>query len=180
MQTFGWRVELLDYSRQCIANLKKSLKRVDPSRYTLTHGSIFEIPRPDRSFDLVWNEGVLEHFSKEEFEKSLGEMVRTSRRFVLVDVPNANCKPYVLVKAWLESHGMWKWGFEDPKRSLRADLERLGLTVRYERSIGGRRTTDNYLAMVPDAARGEILAQLTPQDYEVYPHLLVVGERRDR
>ncbi|GAM11532.1 hypothetical protein OR1_03848 [Geobacter sp. OR-1] len=102
-------------------------------------------------------------------------MVRVSKRFVLVDVPNANCKPYMLVKEWLESYGQWSWGYEQPRVSLRQDLEALGVQVLAEKSIGGVRTILNYLAMIPAQARQGILDKLKAEDYETFPHLLSIG-----
>lgn len=124
---------------------------------------------------MVWNEGVLEHFNDEDCRRALSEMVRVSRRFVLIDVPNANCKPYVLVKEWLEEHGKWSWGYEKPRNSLRQDLEKLGVRVLSEQSIGGRQTILNYLDMVPIEHRHMILNRLKPEDFNTFPHLLTIG-----
>lgn len=175
MEALGHRVTLLDSSQQCVKNLKKSLRRIDKRKCEIVHGSILDIPFPDRSFDLVWNEGVLEHFNETDFFRSLQEMVRVSRRLILLDVPNANCRPYCLVKEWLEAHGKWSWGYEQPRTSLRQDLEALGVQVLTEKSIGGRRTILNYLAMIPSEQRQEILDRLKPEDYETFPHLLCIG-----
>lgn len=177
LQVFGWRVTLFDNSEQCIKNLRRSFRKVDGGRYEIIHGSILDIPFPDGSFDLVWNEGVLEHFQEAEYHKALGEMARVSKRFVLVDVPNANCRPYLLVKEWLEANGKWDWGHEQPRSSLRRDLEDLGITVLSERSIGGRRTINNYLHMVPLEHRKGILDRLRPEEFESFPHLLTIGTK---
>lgn len=129
----------------------------------------------DGSFDLVWNEGVLEHFHESEYRQALREMVRVTRRYVLIDVPNANCRPYVLVKEWLEAHGEWSWGYEQPRGSLRQDLEDLGVQLLSEKSIGGHRTILNYLDMIHPEHRKCILGRLQPEDFETFPHLLTVG-----
>lgn len=178
MQVFGWKITLLDNSPQCIKNLKRSLGKVERSRYELVTGSILAMPFAERSFDLVWNEGVVEHFSEADYRRALAEMVRVSRRFVLVDVPNAGCRPYLLVKQWLEEQGRWSWGYEQPRLSLRGDLEELGLDVLVEKSVGGRRTITNYLEMVPAEHRDGILRQLVPADFETFPHLLAIGVKR--
>jgi len=177
LETFGWSVTLMDNSEQCLKNLRRSLRRVEGGQHTIAHGSILDIPFPDRSFDLVWNEGVLEHFAETDYRQALREMVRAARRFVLIDVPNANCKPYRLAKEWLEENDRWSWGYERPRASLVQDLEELDVQVLSEKSIGGRRTTMNYLEMVPVGPREEILKRLDPADYETFPHLLTIGVR---
>jgi len=48
--------------------------------------SVFSLPFPDHSFDTVFNEGTLEHFSDEEIVKALREMGRVGKRIV-IDVP---------------------------------------------------------------------------------------------
>jgi ubiquinone/menaquinone biosynthesis C-methylase UbiE len=71
---------------------------------------IFDMPFAEDSFDLVWNEGVLEHFEDAGVVRALQEMGRVSRGFVLVDVPYAGAKGYMLSKSWMQAHGQWPWG----------------------------------------------------------------------
>jgi ubiquinone/menaquinone biosynthesis C-methylase UbiE len=174
LEALGLRVTLLDKSEQCIKNLKRALRSVK-GRCEIVHGSILDIPYPDRSFDLVWNEGVLEHFNEADYHQSLREMVRVTQRFVLIDVPNANCRPYVLVKEWLEAHDRWSWGYEQPRASLRQDLADIDVRVLSEQSIGGKKTIMNYLEMIPNEHRQDILTQLKPEDFNTFPYLLTVG-----
>lgn len=173
---FGYHVTLLDSSRQCIANLERSFGQLDKSRYSLCHGSVFDIPYASGTFDLVWNEGVLEHFNDAEYHKAIEEMARVSKRFVLVDVPNGCCKPYMLSKKWLEENKMWSWGYEEPKTSMRDDFEMAGMKVLAERPIGNKTTISNYINMIPAEHRSSVVDQLREEDSEVFPHLLTVGE----
>jgi len=176
VKALGYHVTLLDLSRKCIANLERAFGEFDKSKYALRHGSVLDMPYPDGAFDLVWNEGVLEHFSEQEYHSALAEMKRVSRKFVLIDVPNAACRPYMLSKQWLEEHGMWAWGYENPRASLKKDLEMAGMRVLSERPIGNETTIRNYINMVPAEHRSAILDQITKTDCEVFPHLLAVGE----
>jgi len=45
------------------------------------------LPYPNDSFDLVFHQGLLEHFSDEDIHKILGEQLRVARR-VILSVPN--------------------------------------------------------------------------------------------
>ncbi len=55
-------------------------------------GSVLDLPFGDNSFDIVFNEGVNEHFYGEERTKTFQEMARVSKGLVAVTVPNANCR----------------------------------------------------------------------------------------
>lgn len=52
----------------------------------ITKGSIYELPYKDNSFDLVLSTEVLEHL--EDPQKGLKELIRVSKRYVMVSVPN--------------------------------------------------------------------------------------------
>ena len=46
-------------------------------------GTVFDLPYPNNSFDLVFTSDVLIHVSPKHLAKALGEIIRVSRRFVL-------------------------------------------------------------------------------------------------
>ena len=172
----GIDVHLLDLSEPLIKKVRRSFGPVANRTY---HHDALDLPFPDETFDAVWNEGVWEHFPEESIALGIGEMARVSKRYVLVDVPNAECRPYMLAKEWLEEHNLWTYGFEQPKSSLRQFFESANLDVVDEHPIGSRQTCVNYLNMINDEeAREEITSRLEPQDYEVYPHILTIGKRK--
>ncbi len=176
VKVFGYHVTFLDYSAQCVKNLKLNLKNLPDNSYEISHASIFDIPYDNASFDLVWNEGVLEHFSMAEYSKSLKEMARVSRKYVLVDVPNANCKPYVLAKTWLEKNNLWGYGHENPRKTLKQDFQKHGIKVISEKAIGNKQTIINYINMVPAKYQSKIIDKLQPNDYKIFPHLMTIGK----
>jgi hypothetical protein len=47
----------------------------------------------------------------------------------MIDVPYAKSKPYILAKQWLEQNSSWPWGYEDPKTSLKGDVEATGAVL---------------------------------------------------
>ncbi|MCK5591482.1 MAG: class I SAM-dependent methyltransferase [Candidatus Pacebacteria bacterium] len=51
-------------------------------------GSVTSIPLKDKSVDLVCAFQILEHLSFEEFERSLSEMARVSKRKVFISLPH--------------------------------------------------------------------------------------------
>jgi SAM-dependent methyltransferase len=76
----------------------------------------FKLPFPDDTFDIVWNEGVNEHFEGEKRQKIFDEMARVCKvgRKMIVIVPNALNLPYRITKKLLEIRNQWIYGFEKP------------------------------------------------------------------
>lgn len=101
--------EALDLARQTFGST--------PGRFQ--QGSILALPR-DSSYHLVWNAGVLEHFTPEDQRTALAEflaVLRPEGRAVLF-TPYARSPLYRLGKAVLEGLGRWPYGVEIPKTSL--------------------------------------------------------------
>ena len=178
IKVFSYRIVLLDNSVKCINNLRKAFRKVNKDKFELCHASIFDIPYPDNSFDLIWNEGVLEHFHKNDYEKAIEEMIRVSKKYILIDVPYARSKPYIMAKKFLEESGLWAWGYEDPKVSLKDSLEINDVEVIEERPIGSIQTNRNYINMVPPDKREQILKGLGQDDFKVFPHLMTIGKKK--
>jgi SAM-dependent methyltransferase len=78
----------------------------------------------DGTFDVVWNGGVLEHFTDEGKAALIREMWRVTRPggLLVILVPNAEDWPFRLGKWIAERRGKWIFGFEDDlsARRLRA------------------------------------------------------------
>lgn len=74
----------------------------------------FRLPFPDETFDIVWNEGVNEHFEGEQRQKIFDEMARvcvTGGKMIVI-APNALNLPYRITKRILELRNQWIYGFE--------------------------------------------------------------------
>lgn len=82
-------------------------------------GSILSMPE-GRSYDLLWNAGVLEHFTVDDQRKALSEFVSvlSERGQVIIFTPYANSPIYRVGKFILEKVGAWPYGVEVPKKSL--------------------------------------------------------------
>ena len=99
------RVMGIDVSQHAlsIANyLKESLRL---SNCFFEKGDMFSLPYPDEHFDVVFSDGVIEHFpleSKLNYKVALKEMIRVTKRGgkVIVAVPNWFCLPHTIYK-WL-------------------------------------------------------------------------------
>jgi SAM-dependent methyltransferase len=178
INVFDYQIVLLDNSAKCIKNLRKAFGKVKKDKFKLCYASILDIPYTDNKFDLVWNSGVLEHFLKEDYKKAIKEVVRVSKKYILIVVPYAKCKPYLLTKRWLEENNLWMWGYEDPKVSLKDELESNGVEIIKEKLIGSAQTNRNYVNMVPLDRREQVLKYLNQDDFNVFPHLMTIGKKK--
>ena len=82
-------------------------------------GNLLSLPFRDESVDVVWNAGVIEHFSESEQIRCLSEMARVCKKdgFVLLICPYKSVFHRV-GKAFLEMIRRWPFGYEEPIASL--------------------------------------------------------------
>ena len=99
----------------------------------LKKGDLFNLPFKNSSFDIVWNEGVLEHFKINKSVEAAKEMARVSKKYVIIDVPN-RYSPFVITKILKKMTGRWSYGYEESYSSgrlrylmKRAELEVIGV-----------------------------------------------------
>lgn len=71
----------IDISQFQINNLTPGLKK------RILHGNISNLPFEDKKFDVVSAFQVLEHIEKAELNKSLQEMARISRQYLILEMP---------------------------------------------------------------------------------------------
>jgi ubiquinone/menaquinone biosynthesis C-methylase UbiE len=162
----------LDISPQALA-IAQSLKTTRQlSNVAFVHGDLFHLPFPDESFDVVFNEGVIEHFSLDEnpsYEDALAEMLRVTRHGgkVVVAVPNWHNYPHTLYKwALAMLDRPFRYGYEKSftREELRHLFTRFGLQHLeysgfysahglYRLSGRGVRRIYRHLGKIPDIFR---------------------------
>lgn len=118
-------------------HLALSLAREIRGNAGLVGSSAFELPFRTSSFDLVFTAGVLIHISPDDLPKALGEIYRTSRRYILTIEYYAEEETGVCYRG--RDDLLWKRDF------LRAFLDRFpDLSLRrsgyWDRSAGFDRT----------------------------------------
>jgi SAM-dependent methyltransferase len=103
-----------------------------------TAADVRALPFVDGSFDAVYSMGTIEHF--DETEQAVREMARVLKPGgrAIIGVPNRH-DPFLrpLMSTVMQAVGLYAYGYEKSysRKSLRAMLERAGLTVTDETAI---------------------------------------------
>ena len=110
-------VTLLDGSKSAIDYAKRQTPQAVFNKMTFMQGDLFNVDLPDQSADLVWNSGVVEHYSEDDIIRITKEMSRVSKDdgTVVIAIPNrksiAAMKALILGKSSLSSHLNWVSGY---------------------------------------------------------------------
>lgn len=99
----GKKIEGVEYSQEAIKLGKKLFPNL-----TFKEGSAYELPYEDSSFDLVVCTEVLEHLDQPA--KVLNEVLRTSKKYVLISVPN---EPFFMLGNFMRGKNLSRLG-NDP------------------------------------------------------------------
>ncbi len=87
-------------------------------------GNLFGMPFADKTFDVVFNAGVLEHFDLAGRKAALVEMARVTKRggHICVAVPNHYSAPYREAYEYRQARNEWPFPNEDKIYDLAAEL----------------------------------------------------------
>lgn len=119
-------LSLLDVSPKAISYASTLFRHFGlPGRFDVH--DVFAGSTTGRPFDLVFNSGVLEHYSFEKQVAFLQGMASFSRNYVFVLVPNRYCHWYWIYRLQMQTAGQWPFGFEKPATSYTQLLEAAGL-----------------------------------------------------
>lgn len=104
---------LLDYSKNVLLIARKNARDLKVG-VNLILGDLKNIPLKDEVCDLVWNDGVNEHFEGPERQTVFNEMARLAKDGgkVIVLVPNQSNILYYVNRKILEATGRWDVGYE--------------------------------------------------------------------
>ena len=120
----------IDISEQLVRNAQWSATKQNLSNVSFKQDDIFQLSFPDDAFDVVFNQGVIEHF--EDSEAALREMIRVAKPGgkVIVGVPIWYCFPHTIRKWLMDKIGHeFEYGFEKSFRheQLKRMFRRNGL-----------------------------------------------------
>lgn len=150
-------VSLMDISPQALAAARRLFAR-NGLTADARPGDAFATGTPE--FDLVFNAGVLEHYTDDQQAAFLRGMASRSRRFVLVLVPNRRCYWYWVWRVQEAARRHWPYGKECPQADLSAAFRAAGLTYLGQAFVGAEWTEDLIANVhgLGDELREEVLA----------------------
>ncbi len=151
------KTTLMDFSPEALKYAQRSFEHQGLSAEYLCQ-NVF-VPGKEE-YDLVFNAGVLEHYSFDEQVAFLRGMASRSRKFVLALVPNRYCYWYWIWRVINAAQGNWPYGKEVPLSNLKAAFEAAGLTFVGE-WFGGGAWSEDFITNLPgvnDELREHILA----------------------
>ena len=125
----------LDYTESSIELVNTAAKELGLTINTVVADATKELPFPDNAFDVIFQSGLLEHFSTERQIQLLRGWKRYCRRMVSI-IPNAASLPYRVGKQIMEDNKTWEYGLEIPKHSMAKEFLLAGIEVEEEYSIG--------------------------------------------
>lgn len=136
MAILGRQPYLLDFSEVILRNAVTMFAASSlPPPVTLVANLLEAIPLANKSVDIAWNGGVLEHWGDSQVVGVLREMARISRKRVVTLVPYAGCVLYRLGKEYAEQSGTWPYGVEKPRQSMCDAFSAAGLLEVRERVV---------------------------------------------
>ena len=111
----GVKPILLDVSREAI-KFSKKLAHVKNVEADFVVGSILCLPFRSSSLDVVWNQGVLEHFVRKEQELIINESLRVlkTKGKLIVIVPHRKALFYNFFRILSMKLKTWPFGYEEP------------------------------------------------------------------
>lgn len=121
----------VDVSAEAIKLCRRSL--CDMADVHLIIAELRHLPFKNRTFGLVYNSGVIEHFHPPTDQIVLDELKRVTSKGgrTLIAVPNKTCLWYLVWKALLRLIGKWPYGYERSYFSgeIRRKSSKAGFTV---------------------------------------------------
>jgi 2-polyprenyl-3-methyl-5-hydroxy-6-metoxy-1,4-benzoquinol methylase len=110
----GASIHLVDISKKSLDFSKKYFKSLKLP-VSLYNQDAFDMKFTSKSFDFVWNGGVIEHFNDEEKIIMIGKMWKLVKPGgkLLITTPNSLDIPFMFAKKILELRKKWTFGFEN-------------------------------------------------------------------
>lgn len=107
----GYKVTLLDFSEGALAKAKETF-RYYGIQGDFVKGDIFDLSNLKEQYDLVWNSGVMEHFSSNNLQKIYRSIMKNTKSKFIFLVPNPSSVSYLMMRYHLQGKGQWSYGME--------------------------------------------------------------------
>lgn len=85
LSLLGFDVTSIDNDKKMVESCKEANKRFN-SKVKFEFGDAFKLKG---KYDLVFSQGIFEHFSNEEIRRLLDQQLKTAKKHILISVPNS-------------------------------------------------------------------------------------------
>ena len=164
-------ISLMDFSAEALSYARRIFDQHQRSAQ-FVEGDVFA--RGEPQYDMVFNAGVLEHYTFEQQVAFLQGMASRSTKYVLALVPNKACYWYWLWRMHRSARNGWPFGKEMPTVDLSPAFEAAGLQF-LGHWFGGASWSEFFItdiSGIDDRLRDEILAvhrsQVVPGKQRAY------------
>lgn len=123
----GTKVTGIDISEALVDQASQATAALGLDNLEFKQADIFQLPFENGDFDVVFNEGVIEHFPN--YPQALAEMVRVVKPggTVIVGVPNLFCLPHTIIKKLMGEKYLHGFEISFTHRRLKTLFEEHGL-----------------------------------------------------
>ena len=133
----GANTYLLDFSTYALKDANKNFKNKNQV-FLGTKADIMNMPFKDNSFDIVWNQGVIEHFDNPD--KIVKEMLRVTKKegIVIIFVPAYLSPLHIIYNILLATKTINLWPFDLQTFFKTKELKKIAKNMGYSKFIAKR------------------------------------------
>lgn len=137
---------LLDFEQQPLIT-SRQLHTIKKKQATFIAGDLLNIPCADKSFELTFNSGVLEHFDFDMRCQALAEMERITTQIgkIIIAIPNHYSIPYRYSYKYKKQRNEWPYPDEEKLYDFSQELQTLKLPWVTERKTISIDTSFHFL-----------------------------------
>lgn len=148
MSMEGARITLLDYSQNALELGRSIFERQKQDVRIVKHDLRNPLPFKDGEFDIVWNSGVMEHFTQRQRVDITREIARIAGQFHTFN-PYSNSFFYRLGKWAAEKNGTWRYGEEYPVKTMSSIFDKCPMKLESEYTVAHINSLD-FLDLLPE------------------------------
>ncbi|MCK5474912.1 MAG: class I SAM-dependent methyltransferase [Candidatus Aenigmarchaeota archaeon] len=128
---------LLDFSAYALKDAGKNFKN-NKQMFLGTKADIMKMPFNDNTFDIVWNQGVIEHFDKPE--KVVKEMMRITKKggVLIIFIPAYLSPLHIIYNILLTTKTINLWPFDKQKFFKTKELRDIAKDLGYSKFVARR------------------------------------------
>lgn len=131
----GYETTLVDFSKIALEKSEEFYQSQKIKGY-FVNDNLLSIKNVKQKYDLVWNSGVLEHFTDREILSVFKNLKKITKKYLVVIVPNPESVLYLLFRYKLMRNKSWSYGKEYLRTDYQEYAKRAGFELIHNYHIG--------------------------------------------